>query len=63
MYPKQFSKLISTLEQLPGVGEKTAWKAINGKRIGAPVVARIAEALDVDPMAFLVDDREDESAD
>ncbi len=24
MYPKQFSKLISTLEQLPGVGEKTA---------------------------------------
>ncbi len=24
MYPKQFDKLISTLEQLPGVGEKTA---------------------------------------
>ncbi|MBR4461481.1 MAG: recombination protein RecR [Erysipelotrichaceae bacterium] len=24
MYPKQFNRLISTLEQLPGVGEKTA---------------------------------------
>ncbi|MBQ6559908.1 MAG: recombination protein RecR [Erysipelotrichaceae bacterium] len=24
MYPKQFNKLISTLEKLPGVGEKTA---------------------------------------
>ena len=51
---KQWS--IYTLSRRAGVGYRAARKAVNGKAVGATIIAKIAAALELDAVKFLAED-------
>ena len=44
---------VAELARIAGVSHQAAQKAVNGQTVGAVVIAKIAEALNVDAMNFL----------
>ena len=44
---------VAELARTAGVSHQAAQKAVNGQTVGAVVIAKIAEALNVDAMNFL----------
>lgn len=41
------------LARRAGVGFRAAFNAVNGKRVGADIIAKVAAALGIDPMEFI----------
>ena len=45
-----------------GVAPQTIWRAVSGRPIGAKNAYAIAEALGINPMDFIIDDRKEVKA-
>lgn len=44
---------VAELARKAGIGQNSAQRALEGKKVAAPIVAKVAAALSIDPMEFL----------
>lgn len=44
------------LARRAGIGYRAAYRAVKGKAVGATIIAKVADALEVDAVQFLADE-------
>lgn len=48
---------VAELARKAGIAQGSAQRAVNGNSVAAPIIAKVADALGIDPMEFLEDTR------